>query len=850
MRAIRKVFARLLLIIALVLAPFSTAFAHASLVKAEPPLGAVLIKSPDKITFSFSEEIEPKFSAFVLYDAQGNKLKELSFALEDGLQVAMRVEPLPTGTYTLAWNVLSAIDGHITKGIYPFAVGVSTAQMPKAQTGTASSPSVFRGAVRWLGFLSIMALVGGLFFRLLIPRVTQIPALIRHFKIVLWASWLIFVATGLSDLILQTLTISEASFAQLLKEGFLAQLLFQTRYGWVWLVRYALVFIMALLLALQPSSRWLLATLGSLVLLSISLSSHSAALESFAYLAVFADWMHLLAASLWIGGLLQLALFFPALRRLENEERARLMAELVPRFYQWAFISAAVLLLTGFHLTYRHIPNLEAALWATSYGRAFLVKHLLLLALVALAAVNLLWVWPRFAKAPIRLLRLETLFAVVIVFFAGMLTLVPPAKQALQIAQEPQSHKPSLFTKQADGLTVALMIKGRASPTPTVGENEFDVFLATADGQPIHDALRVMLQFAFLGEDIGAISAILETQHDGHYKTRGSFLSIIGRWQIEVIIRLKDRVEDVRAIFQIEAKAKTSDGNGEHAHPEERPSKGLQLWPIMVLTLGGLLVLLALLLRRYAKSALWLAVLPAALGLLSIGFGAALFLTPISTPKGPLIEAPPIAGQLLYHQHCAMCHGNTGQGDGPLAATLPVKPADLTMHLLHHSDAQLAEVIRSGRGQAMPAFESTLNEEQIRQLIRYLRALPQQRDEQAVKDIVLALAAALEAKDFEELNALFHPNAIIIEQGNQSFGWSVYRDAHLKPELESFRELRYRHDQILVRFSGAAAWVTFAYHLEAKVSEQTIKADGRGSMILEKHDNQWLIMHLHFSRHS
>ncbi len=44
--------------------------------------------------------------------------------------------------------------------------------------------------------------------------------------------------------------------------------------------------------------------------------------------------------------------------------------------------------------------------------------------------------------------------------------------------------------------------------------------------------------------------------------------------------------------------------------------------------------------------------------------------------------------------------------------------------------------------------------------------------------------------------------------------------------------------------------MTFAYHLEAKVGERQIEGDGRGSVILEKHGDQWLIMHLHFSRRS
>jgi mono/diheme cytochrome c family protein len=35
-------------------------------------------------------------------------------------------------------------------------------------------------------------------------------------------------------------------------------------------------------------------------------------------------------------------------------------------------------------------------------------------------------------------------------------------------------------------------------------------------------------------------------------------------------------------------------------------------------------------------------------------------------------------GQALYLRHCASCHGVSGKGDGPVAASLQIRPADLT----------------------------------------------------------------------------------------------------------------------------------------------------------------------------
>ncbi|MBZ5628116.1 MAG: cytochrome c [Acidobacteriia bacterium] len=58
------------------------------------------------------------------------------------------------------------------------------------------------------------------------------------------------------------------------------------------------------------------------------------------------------------------------------------------------------------------------------------------------------------------------------------------------------------------------------------------------------------------------------------------------------------------------------------------------------------------------------------------------------------------AGADLYHAYCASCHGRTGRGDGPAAATLKVPPPDLTA-LARRSggrfpDGQIYQVIEWG----------------------------------------------------------------------------------------------------------------------------------------------------------
>lgn len=86
------------------------------------------------------------------------------------------------------------------------------------------------------------------------------------------------------------------------------------------------------------------------------------------------------------------------------------------------------------------------------------------------------------------------------------------------------------------------------------------------------------------------------------------------------------------------------------------------------------------------------------------------------------------AGAALFPQHCAVCHGANGRGDGAGAKGLPVPPADLTAgHLWMHSDGELFWWLTHGieapsGAPAMPSFAALLSEEQRWNLIDYIRA--------------------------------------------------------------------------------------------------------------------------------
>jgi mono/diheme cytochrome c family protein len=107
------------------------------------------------------------------------------------------------------------------------------------------------------------------------------------------------------------------------------------------------------------------------------------------------------------------------------------------------------------------------------------------------------------------------------------------------------------------------------------------------------------------------------------------------------------------------------------------------------------------------------------------------------------------AGQALYTSHCAACHGEAGRGDGASAAGFATKPADLTDGRLLNPlpDEFLASVIRGGGpaeglSPGMPPFARLLSEEQLAQVIRYVRSLAQPAFDPAQAPPVVAIAGA------------------------------------------------------------------------------------------------------------
>jgi mono/diheme cytochrome c family protein len=81
-------------------------------------------------------------------------------------------------------------------------------------------------------------------------------------------------------------------------------------------------------------------------------------------------------------------------------------------------------------------------------------------------------------------------------------------------------------------------------------------------------------------------------------------------------------------------------------------------------------------------------------------------------------------GAVNYNTYCEACHGATGLGDGPAGPSLDPKPANLLSVAAQAGDDYLFWRISEGKpGTSMVGWAGVLNEEQIWQVIAYLRTL-------------------------------------------------------------------------------------------------------------------------------
>jgi copper transport protein len=692
--------------------PAGNVQAHAELIGSNPAPGQTVTHFPTTVELDFSENVDLGSARFELLNASGEVVAVGKARLSPSSPLTLLVDfpSQPDGVYSLAWQVISAVDGHETNGTVAFSVGLNSPQAsllppPGTPDPATDLPPAGLMIFRWLAYVTIAVALGSALFGMLVWRrayrsascaLSQLPGapealvewdeqvtrLLRYLGM-FGAIGVLFSLSG--DLLLISLAITPSETApvwQTLLQNFSLQ---EGRLVWV---RLAALPLMAVFSALLPSAGrgkargwWGIIGLGLVLELTYSLSGHNAALGS--PLPVIDDWLHFTAMSAWIGGLLPLGILLlgkrcppdpdeedeyveedaPVREPIDpmawSEASTQLLSYTSQRFSRMALAAVIVLGLSGVYSALLQVKTLQALL-STRYGQAILVKSGLFAAFIGLGALNQRGILPRIATTGQRALtrlgksvRVELMLGALVLLAAGGLTSLAPAYLALQT-----DHRYGMHVRwSGDNVTMDF----RLAPVK-VGDNEFavDIVDRRPGAQNVVGTALLRIQAADGSTGATQVEAKLTTDH--RYSARGSYFSKMGTWDVLVIWR-KPNFDDVTHVFTVDL-AKWAQENGQTANPV------------------------------------------------------------------PATSASVDDGHTLYLTHCASCHGVAGKGDGPAGRSLNPAPSDLTVNAAPgvHTDGELFNWISTGYpNSAMPAFQNQLTEKQRWDVVNFLRVLAQLR---------------------------------------------------------------------------------------------------------------------------
>jgi copper transport protein len=461
-----------------------------------------------------------------------------------------------------------------------------------AAQASASDPvvSTVFSLVRWLSYAGLVLLVGPLVIAgVCWSAVLRVPGVSRLFRLGVWIS----IGAAVLSVVVEALFVSGVPMTRLLSVDVPAVL--GTTYGMAMLVRVGLVAVLALLARWGSPARrvapgdsgsgtaapWAFRVAAGLLIgiaMTYSLSGHPIA-SAIPVLAVASDMIHVLAMSVWLGGLVVLVV------ALLPEREAGLLGEVLPRYSTVALISIAALLVSGIVQAFLEISPL-AALWSTSYGLLVTLKVIGFAVIVWLGNLARTWVGARYAaedrgnpaahsfdtaqstsekavdptketavvrRSPVlpgdarvgglavterhrtgpphttfevfrRRLLLELGVAATVLALAAVLVATIPARSAYAAPFAGSLALP-------DGASVELTVEPARS-----GLNLMHIYLVDETGQPM-DVQGVSVTAELPAQEIGPLDVPLQPTGPGHYTAAGFALPVAGLWAITIHLR-------------------------------------------------------------------------------------------------------------------------------------------------------------------------------------------------------------------------------------------------------------------------------------------------------------------------
>lgn len=434
------------------------ALAHAAYLGSSPAAGQRVERAPRRIVIRFTEGLNHPLSKATIVDLRtGETVPAESLSVPGRELILQPRRPLSTAPYRVDWFSVSADDGHAEAGQFSFGVRTDAVG---AASATEASPlardGFLRIAIRALFYAALFFFAGGLLNSALLsgrrgrgawllpgepdgrpPGIDQEARVARTWRWTIDAGWL---AAALGA----ALAVAEAADASggLGLTGLSDYLL--TGSSGIARVATVLALVLAALLATRSARLGALACATALA--ALALAGHANSSDPRA-LGLLTDWIHLLAAAVWIGGIAQLALTWTGpMLHAEDSSRRAVMGDVLGRFGRVALPAFAVVVASGLANALIELGR-PAELWESSYGRVLAMKIGLVALIAAISWLHALRLRPRLLAAADPhpdpgerrrhwlLLRREPLVGVAVLTAAALLVAFPLPPRQLAAAQ-------------------------------------------------------------------------------------------------------------------------------------------------------------------------------------------------------------------------------------------------------------------------------------------------------------------------------------------------------------------------------------------------------------------------------
>jgi copper transport protein len=505
----------LILLLIAVVQPIA-AWAHASLIRAEPADGTTVSEAPSALRLVFNEPVSPLLMRLI--DPSGETTTPEAKA--ENSTITITPGALRQGTHVLSWRVVSA-DGHPMGGSVVFSVG---APSDISHSGKVETPATVKASiwvVRFILYLGLFIGVGGAVFTALVADSRPLPGRVETwlFGMMVLALVLCPISLGLQGLDALALPLGDLWRPQAWTVAL------STSYAWTVLTAaIALVLgIITLRWTYGGTARTAASAAAIALALALAISGHASTADP-RWLSRASVFLHVLCVAFWIGSLL------PLLALLYGPREGELALERFSRIIPAALVALAA---TGIFLIYVQFDRFDA-FWTTNYGLVLSAKIAAVLLLLGLGAANRYVFVPRLqrneklaARPLAKSFGVEFAIAVAILATVGLWRFTPPPRALAAVEPIPiHLHGPKAMAQveiepvRARGAQVLLQI-------------------ANGEFEPL-EAKEVALILSNPAAGIEPMRREAVNEADVTWRIDDLRIPLAGRWRVRVEILVSD----------------------------------------------------------------------------------------------------------------------------------------------------------------------------------------------------------------------------------------------------------------------------------------------------------------------